>query len=101
MQIVKHKATEAVTKVVEVQPAKPETFDLIGLNEEQAVLVALLLGNAAHSVYGNLYGDLMKALDIDNDAFYSCLHGEHGLDPIKTGVITVAHIQHLISKRGR
>lgn len=97
MEVVRHKGTPAVTKIVTITEAKPVTYDLTGLSKEQAALIAILLGNASHSVAGNMYGKMLEALDIDNDYVYSCIHGEKGLDRIETTIVTHAHIAHIVN----
>lgn len=67
MKAVYNQATPAVTQIV--TPAKPETFDLIGLTAEQLAAVTILLGICAGNAQGiqELYNASYRALGVAND----------------------------------
>lgn len=99
MEVVNNKAKAAVTKVVTITEATPETFDLIGLTPEQYALLTMLVGNTAHCVKGNLYDKLLTGLGVDNDVICYALDGKHGMPPVTSGIVKQEHIDYILKGR--
>lgn len=99
MQVVNNKGKAAVTKVVTVTEATPETFDLIGLTPEQMALLTMLVGNTAHPVKGGLYDKLLTGLGVDNDVICQALDGRHGMPTIPSGIVKQEHLAHILKGR--
>lgn len=71
MQAIKHAPTDAVVQVV--TPAKPETFDLIGLSVDDMALLLVVLGHRAGTIGlpNGLYDTIYDALDMSDHGGYS------------------------------
>lgn len=99
MQIVKRKARPAVTEVVVVSEAIPESYDLLCLTPEQMALLAILLGCAVHSVKGDMYSNIIGALNVHNDVVYNITEGKSGLPKVDAQRVSNQHISHLLNSR--
>lgn len=70
MEIVRNKGVSAVTEVVVVTPAQPETFDLFGLTAEQMALIYILTGETNGGAAGlpELFNKVGESLGLTSRA---------------------------------
>jgi len=99
VEVVKNKARAAVTELVVISEAKPETFDILGLTAEQMALLVILTGCSVHPVKGDIYMSLVEALGVSNASVCNATDGFKVSPKVEAGWVTAEHINYLLNSR--